>query len=73
MYMLIVECLLTQVYTCGINTESGGGLQTVTNNEYAIYTTTPDQLTLNIIKFSSDGVKWGFTNNELPKIFRTEE
>jgi len=52
-------------YTCGENSTNSQRL--VTNNEYAIYTTIPDSNTLNVLEFTSDGVKWGFTNNFLPK------
>jgi len=49
------------VYTCGES--SGTELRTVNTNRLAIYTTTPDKKCLNLIKFTSDRVNWGFTNN----------
>jgi len=58
-----------RVYTCGLNsTEVNGGFREIDNNEFAIYSTTPDANRLNVIKFSSDGVRWGFTNNFTPVI-----
>jgi len=60
-----------RTYTCGENTTSiNGGSRTVTNNEFAIFTTVPDANNLNVIKLSSDGTRWGFTNNISPLINR---
>lgn len=48
------------VYTCG---ESSTESRLVTDNDYAIFTTTPTATTINQITFSTDGIKWGFKNN----------
>lgn len=47
-------------YTCG---ESGTEPRLVTDNDYAIYTTTPTEDTINLVMLSTDGVRWGFKNN----------
>jgi len=55
---------LQRVYTCGdVTTDVNGGIRTISNNDLAIYTTVPDISRMNLIKFSADGTRWGFTNN----------
>jgi hypothetical protein len=58
-----------QVYTCGF---SGGALRTDINNEYAIYSTVPDEQTLNVVELVIDGRRnrWGFINNFMTKVMR---
>jgi len=55
---------LQQRYTCGLNTDA---FRTVTNNNLAIYTTVPDSTTLNLLEFTTDGIKWGFRNHYSPR------
>jgi len=61
-----VEQHVQRTYTCGY---SGGALRTVNDNDYAIYTTVPDQNTLNLVELVVDGPgnRWGFVNNFMPK------
>jgi hypothetical protein len=58
---------LQSTFTCG--PQSGGSL-TITDNEYAIYSTTPDSGSMNLIDLVSDGNSWGFVNNISPRIAR---
>ncbi|ESO08684.1 hypothetical protein HELRODRAFT_184033 [Helobdella robusta] len=55
---------LQKNYVCG---EQNGTLRNVTNNEYAIYSTVPDEMTLNIVEYITDGLDWGFVNNFVPR------
>jgi len=65
--------MLQRVYTCGEESmDINGGIRTVSDNDLAIYSTAPDVNMLNLIKFSSDGVRWGFTNNFSSLITRDE-
>jgi len=60
---------LQRTYWCGENATSiNGGHRGVTNNDLAIYTTVPSQNVMNRIEFTTDGVKWGFRNNFIPKL-----
>ena len=48
-------------YTCGGSTEADR--QQRNNNDWAFYTTVPDQQNINIIKLSTNGNSWGFTTD----------
>jgi hypothetical protein len=56
---------LQSIYTC-VDHATGEHV-TVTNNEFAIYTTVPDASTTNVIEIVSDGVNWGFVNAIAPR------
>jgi hypothetical protein len=58
---------LQSTFTCG---PSSGGFLTIDNNDYAIYSTTPDSGSMNLIDLVSDGSGWGFVNNISPRIAR---
>lgn len=55
---------LQQTYTCGEVTDA---YRRVTNNNLAIYTTTPEASILNLIEFTTDGSRWGFRNHYYPR------
>jgi beta-lactamase superfamily II metal-dependent hydrolase len=63
---LPIEQRVQRVYTCGLSS----GLRGVTDNAYAMYSTVPDETTMNVVELVSDGTRWGFINNLLPKIRR---
>ena len=50
-------------YTCGFSTSATIERETRYNNDWAFYTTIPDETTINIIKLSTDGTRWGFTTD----------
>jgi hypothetical protein len=58
---------LQSTYTC-VDFGATGEFITVTNNEFAIYTTVPDASTSNVIVIDSDGVNWGFVNVIAPRL-----
>jgi len=43
---------------------------TIDNNDFAIYSTTPDSGSMNLIDLVSDGSGWGFVTNISPRIAR---
>lgn len=55
-----VEDKVQRTYTCGF---SNGTLRTVYDNEWAMYSTVPDNSTLNVVELLTDGTLWGFINN----------
>jgi hypothetical protein len=57
------------VYTCG---ESSTESRLVTNNDYAIYTTTPSEDTMNLVTFSTDGTRWGFQTTIQDRVYKTK-
>ncbi|ELT89866.1 hypothetical protein CAPTEDRAFT_200554 [Capitella teleta] len=57
---LPIDERVQSTYTCG---ESSTEARLVTDNDYAIYTTTPTENSINLITFSTDGINWGFQNN----------
>jgi beta-lactamase superfamily II metal-dependent hydrolase len=58
---------LQSTFTCG---PPEGGFRPIDDNEFAIFSTTPDSSSMNLIDLVSDGSRWGFVNNISPKIAR---
>ena len=58
-----------QTYTCG---EASSGQRAVTNNNLAIFTTVPTQTQMNVVEFRTDGTKWGFVNNFVPRVLKSD-
>ena len=48
-------------YWCGTSSSEPPVL--VESNDWAVYTTIPDNTTINLINFMTDGTRWGFHNN----------
>lgn len=65
--ILPLESRLQSEYTCGEDEEDERPYRSVTDNEFAIYTTTPNNSTINLIAFSTDGVRWGFNKLTLER------
>ena len=64
------KTIALQEYTCGLNIEKEVTnapepmrRRKVTDNTFAIYSTTPLKDTINRVHLVTDGDKWGFINN----------
>ena len=68
-YDLPAKDRVQQPYSCGF---SGAIRRTDVDNEYATFSTIPDESIINVVELVVDGSRnrWGFVNNFMPKIIR---